>query len=100
MFGKTKKVLIGNVAVGADFPVAVQSMTNTDTLDFESTLGQVKKLADAGCDIVRIAVPSEEAAGIFAYVKNRGLPFRSSRISILIIGSLWHRCAQVPIKYG
>ena len=55
MFGKTKKVLIGNVAVGADFPVAVQSMTNTDTLDFDSTLRQVKKLADAGCDIVRIA---------------------------------------------
>ena len=63
----------GNVAVGADFPVAVQSMTNTDTLDFDSTLGQVKKLADAGCDIVRIAVPSEEAAGIFAYVKKSGL---------------------------
>lgn len=73
MFGKTKKVQIGNVAVGADFPVAVQSMTNTDTLDFDSTLGQVKKLADAGCDIVRIAVPSEEAAGIFAYVKKSGL---------------------------
>lgn len=63
MFGKTKKVQIGNVAVGADFPVAVQSMTNTDTLDFDSTLGQVKKLADAGCDIVRIAVPRKRRRG-------------------------------------
>ena len=69
MFGKTKKVQIGNVAVGADFPVAVQSMTNTDTRDADATISQILRLEEAGCDIIRVAVPDSEAADAVARIK-------------------------------
>ena len=59
---KTNKIKIGNVYIGGDAPIAIQSMTNTDTHDAKATLEQIKKLSDAGCDIVRIAVPDVEAA--------------------------------------
>jgi (E)-4-hydroxy-3-methylbut-2-enyl-diphosphate synthase len=59
---QTKPVRIGDVQVGGDAPVVVQSMTATDTADVESTLKQVHELAEIGCEIVRIAVPDKEAA--------------------------------------
>lgn len=52
----SKQVHIGNVAVGGGAPVVVQSMTNTDTRDWRATAGQIKRLQDAGCEIVRVAV--------------------------------------------
>ncbi|MBQ8143784.1 MAG: flavodoxin-dependent (E)-4-hydroxy-3-methylbut-2-enyl-diphosphate synthase, partial [Butyricicoccus sp.] len=58
----TKQINIGGVPVGGGAPVAVQSMTNTDTRDAAATLRQIGALADAGCDIVRCAVPDLEAA--------------------------------------
>ena len=58
----TKQIYIGGVPVGGGAPVAVQSMTNTDTRDAAATLRQIRALADAGCDIVRCAVPDLEAA--------------------------------------
>jgi (E)-4-hydroxy-3-methylbut-2-enyl-diphosphate synthase len=59
---QTKKVRVGSVYVGGDAPVSVQSMTNTDTRDVKSTVDQIKRLEEAGCDIVRCAVPDMEAA--------------------------------------
>ena len=59
---KTKKLKIGNVYIGGDSPIAIQSMTNTDTCDKAATLEQIKALQSAGCDIVRITVPTLEAA--------------------------------------
>jgi len=59
---KTKELHIGSVRIGGDAPVAVQSMTNTDTRDPEKTLAQIHRLAAAGCEIVRLAVPDETAA--------------------------------------
>ena len=59
---KTKPVHIGDVQVGGDAPVVVQSMTATDTGDVEATLRQIHELADIGCELVRIAVPDKEAA--------------------------------------
>ena len=59
---ETKKVLIGGVAVGADAPVAVQSMNNTDTRDVEGTLRQIEELKSCGCDITRVAILNMEAA--------------------------------------
>ena len=59
---KTKKVKVGNLFVGGDFRVTIQSMTNTDTRDIEATLAQIKELEKAGCDIVRCTVPDIEAA--------------------------------------
>ncbi len=70
---KTRKVSLGGVSIGGDSPVTVQSMTNTDTMDFAKTLAQVRALESAGCDIVRIAVPTEESASVFTYLKNSGV---------------------------
>ena len=70
---KTNKVKIGNVFIGGDAPIAIQSMTNTDTHDAYATLAQIKKLSDAGCDIVRIAVPTVEAAETVKVLKDSGI---------------------------
>ncbi|MDY0133321.1 MAG: flavodoxin-dependent (E)-4-hydroxy-3-methylbut-2-enyl-diphosphate synthase [Desulforegulaceae bacterium] len=59
---KTKQIKVGNVHIGGDSPISVQSMTNTKTEDIESTINQIKKLENSGCEIVRVAVPGEEAA--------------------------------------
>lgn len=56
------KIHVGNVAIGGDAPIVVQSMTNTDTRDWKSTVEQIKRLADRGCEIIRVAVPDMEAA--------------------------------------
>ncbi|MEN6437430.1 MAG: flavodoxin-dependent (E)-4-hydroxy-3-methylbut-2-enyl-diphosphate synthase [Syntrophobacter sp.] len=65
----SRQIHIGDVAVGGDAPVSVQSMTNTDTRDRRSTVDQIKRLEDAGCEIVRVAVPDQEAADQLAAIK-------------------------------
>lgn len=64
----TRPVHVGDVVIGGGAPVVVQSMTCTDTCDSETTLAQVCALADAGCDIVRVSMPSQEAVGGFQRV--------------------------------
>ncbi len=59
---ETKKIYVGNVAVGGDAPISVQSMTYSDTKDIKSTIEQINRLHFAGCDIVRVAVPDMEDA--------------------------------------
>ncbi|GFZ29637.1 4-hydroxy-3-methylbut-2-en-1-yl diphosphate synthase (flavodoxin) [Clostridium zeae] len=72
---QTKKVRVGSVFIGGDSPVSVQSMTNTDTRDVKSTIEQIKRLEEAGCDIVRCAVPDmEAAAAINDIVKGINIP--------------------------
>ncbi|CDF57945.1 flavodoxin-dependent (E)-4-hydroxy-3-methylbut-2-enyl-diphosphate synthase [Thermobrachium celere] len=58
---KTKKIKVGNIFVGGDAPITVQSMTNTDTRDVKSTVNQIKQLEKEGCEIIRVAVPDMEA---------------------------------------
>ena len=58
----TRKVKVGNVYVGGDAPVSIQSMTNTDTRDVEATLQQIRELYNVGCEIIRCTVPDMEAA--------------------------------------
>ncbi len=58
---KSKEISIGNVKIGGDNPISVQSMCNTDTRDIKATSGQIKELADAGCEIVRLAVLNKDA---------------------------------------
>ena len=67
------KIKVGNIFIGGDSPVSVQSMTNKRAHDFAATLSQVKALQDAGCDIVRIAVPDTDAAPVFSYLKKNGI---------------------------
>ncbi|NLM34128.1 MAG: flavodoxin-dependent (E)-4-hydroxy-3-methylbut-2-enyl-diphosphate synthase [Clostridiales bacterium] len=59
---KTRKIKVGNIFVGGDAPITVQSMTNTDTRNVEATVEQIKRLQIAGCDIIRCAVPDVEAS--------------------------------------
>lgn len=59
---KSRQIMVGNVAVGGDAPISVQSMTNTDTEDVAATFNQVTRLVDAGADIVRVSVPNMAAA--------------------------------------
>jgi (E)-4-hydroxy-3-methylbut-2-enyl-diphosphate synthase len=59
---KTRNVKVGSIYLGGSNKIAVQSMTNTDTRDVEATVNQILKLEEAGCDIVRCAVPDEEAS--------------------------------------
>ncbi len=66
---KTRKIRAGNVFIGGDSPVTVQSMTNTDTRDAAGTVEQIRRLEDAGCDIVRVAVPDNEAAEALKEIK-------------------------------
>lgn len=59
---KTRKVKVGNLYIGGDSKITIQSMTNTDTRDVEATVAQINELKAAGCEIVRVAVPDMEAA--------------------------------------
>lgn len=71
----TRQILVGNVPIGGGAPVSIQSMLNTKTTDVEESLAQIKKLAAAGCQIVRLAVPNREAACGFAEIcKQSPLP--------------------------
>lgn len=58
---ESRPVAVGNVIVGGGSPISVQSMTNTDTADAAATLAQIERLAEAGCEIVRVAIPRAEA---------------------------------------
>ena len=62
---------MGGVIIGGGFPVSIQSMTNTDTRDVDSTVAQIKKLNDEGCEIIRVAVPDMEAAAKLGEIKSR-----------------------------
>ncbi|WP_419005193.1 flavodoxin-dependent (E)-4-hydroxy-3-methylbut-2-enyl-diphosphate synthase [Collinsella stercoris] len=64
----TRPVMVGDVQIGGGAPVVVQSMTCTPTTDAASTLAQVRALAEAGCDIVRVSVPTKEALGPFGVI--------------------------------
>ena len=70
---KTREVRIGNLTVGGNAPIAIQSMANTDTHDFAATLAQLQRLERAGCDIVRITVPDLAAAEAIPYLKEAGI---------------------------
>ena len=68
---KTRVVKIGNVAIGGDNPIAIQSMTNTETSDVEATVAQILALEKAGCEIVRSTANTEAAADAFEAIRSR-----------------------------
>ncbi|WP_026485886.1 flavodoxin-dependent (E)-4-hydroxy-3-methylbut-2-enyl-diphosphate synthase [Caldanaerobius polysaccharolyticus] len=68
---KTREVKIGDVIIGGGHPIAVQSMTTTYTADVEATCQQIKRLEEAGCHIVRVAVPDEASAAAISQIKKR-----------------------------
>lgn len=66
---KTRKIRVGEVFIGGGAPVTIQSMTNTDTRNVTATVEQIGKLQEAGCDIIRVAVPDNEAAEAVKTIK-------------------------------
>src|SRR5690606_19070172 len=68
---KSRQIMVGKVPVGGDAPIAVQSMTNTDTCDVEATVAQTKAHQDTGADIVRVSVPSMDGAEAFGKVRQQ-----------------------------
>lgn len=68
---KSRRVYVGNVAIGGGAPVTVQSMLNTKTVDVDACVRQINELRDAGCDLIRLAVPDEQSAAAFAEITAR-----------------------------
>lgn len=68
---KSRQIHVGKVPVGGDAPITVQSMTNTPTQDAAATVAQIRRLESAGCEIVRVAVPDQQAAEAIADIKAR-----------------------------
>jgi len=91
---KTRSVFIGNVEVGGDAPISVQSMTNTDTQNVKETVSQIKELEDAGCDIIRVAVPDLKACEAVGDI--------ISQINIPLVSDIHfnHRLALKAIERG
>ena len=63
--------MVGNVPVGGDAPISVQSMTNTSTADVTATVEQIKRIQAAGADIVRVSVPSLDEAEVFGQIRRQ-----------------------------
>ncbi|BBN57097.1 hypothetical protein TRE132_52220 [Pseudomonas chlororaphis subsp. aurantiaca] len=68
---ESRKIWVGSVPVGGDAPIAVQSMTNSDTNDVAATVAQINRLEAAGVDIVRVSVPDMDAAEAFGRIKQQ-----------------------------
>ncbi|MEJ6558705.1 MAG: flavodoxin-dependent (E)-4-hydroxy-3-methylbut-2-enyl-diphosphate synthase [Candidatus Thioglobus sp.] len=68
---KSRQIFVGNVAVGGDAPISVQSMTNTETTDVAATVRQIKAIQEAGADLVRVSVPTMQAAEAFKEIKKQ-----------------------------
>ena len=64
----SRRIMVGRVAVGGDAPVSVQSMTNTETTDVAATVAQIQALENAGADIVRVSIPTLDAAEAFGRI--------------------------------
>lgn len=91
---KTKEIKIGRVRIGGENPIAIQSMTNTDTRDVKKTVQQIKELESVGCDIVRVAVLDVDAAKAIEEIKKE--------IDIPIVADIHfdYRLALEAIKHG
>lgn len=91
---KTRQIMVGDVAVGGDAPISVQSMTNTETCDVDATLGQIGRLVKAGVDIVRVSVPSMDAAEAFKAIR--------SQVTVPLVADIHfdHRIALKVLDYG
>ncbi|NND69485.1 MAG: flavodoxin-dependent (E)-4-hydroxy-3-methylbut-2-enyl-diphosphate synthase [Halioglobus sp.] len=90
----SRQIWVGDVPVGGDAPISVQSMTNTDTCDVDATVAQVQAIADAGADIVRVSVPSMDAAEAFRAIRQR--------VSVPLVADIHfdHKIALKVAEYG
>lgn len=91
---RTKTIYVGNVAIGGNNPISIQSMTNTHTQDISATCKQIKSLENVGCEIIRIAVPDQEAAA--------AIPKILHQIKIPLIADIHfdHKLAIASVEAG
>ncbi len=92
---KTLSITVGGVGIGGDNPISVQSMTNTSPYDKEATYSQIKRLEEAGCDIVRLAIPAIDAAEVISDMKKRGV-----RIPLVADIHFDYRIALAALRAG
>ena len=92
---KTHAVLVGKTVIGGEAPITVQSMTNTDTHDYDATYRQIKELETAGCDIVRLAVPDVAACETIYRLKQSDI-----RIPLVADIHFDYRLALAAIEHG
>ena len=91
---KSRQIHVGRVPVGGDAPISVQSMTNTETCDVAATVAQVRAISEAGADIVRVSVPSMEAAEAFRDLR--------ARVDVPLVADIHfdHKIALKVAEYG
>ncbi|AQA19672.1 4-hydroxy-3-methylbut-2-en-1-yl diphosphate synthase [Halioglobus japonicus] len=91
---ESRKIWVGDVPVGGDAPISVQSMTNTETCDVAATVAQVQAIAEAGADIVRVSVPSMDAAEAFREIRQQ--------VSVPLVADIHfdHKIALKVAEYG
>ena len=91
---KTRQIMVGKVPVGGGAPISVQSMTNTETCDVEDTLAQIGRLEAVGADIVRVSVPTMDAAEAFREIR--------ARVSLPLVADIHfdYRIALKVLEYG
>ena len=90
----SQKITVGNVQVGGDAPISVQTMTKTDTRDVKATVKQIHELTELGCDIVRPAVPDKQAAVALGLIK------KQIKIPLIADIHFHHELALESIKQG
>jgi (E)-4-hydroxy-3-methylbut-2-enyl-diphosphate synthase len=90
----SRQIMVGDVPVGGDAPISVQSMTNTETCDVAATVAQIQAIADAGADIVRVSVPSMDAAEAFKSIREQ--------VSVPLVADIHfdHKIALKVAEYG
>ena len=91
---KSREIMVGTVPVGGDAPISVQSMTNTETRDVDATLAQINAIAEAGADIVRVSVPSMDAAEAFKLIRQQ------SPVPLVADIHFDHKIALKVAEYG
>lgn len=91
---QTKQIVVGNVPVGGDAPITVQSMTNTKTKDVQSTVAQILQLENVGCDIIRFAVNDRDDAEAIQKIK------KSIHIPVVVDIQFDHRLAVMSAEMG
>lgn len=91
---KSRQIMVGTVPVGGDAPISVQSMTNTETRDVDATLAQINAIAEAGVDIVRVSVPSMDAAEAFKLIRQQ------SPVPLVADIHFDHKIALKVAEYG
>ena len=91
---KSRQIMVGDVAVGGDAEISVQSMTNTETTDVPATLDQIKRMEAAGVDIVRVSVPTMDAAAAFKQIR--------SQVRVPLVADIHfdYRIALKVLEYG